>query len=117
MSELARWLEEHGLGKYEEVFAENDINLDVRADLSEDDLKELGISLDDRRRVLKAVPIRLRLVSARSCSLDLIEQCEQIATGDSRDVALFEERHLLEEVDRLWEGDPIEARDKVGTPQ
>jgi class 3 adenylate cyclase/predicted ATPase len=55
MSELAQWLEQHGLGKYTDVFAENDVGFDVLPHLTEEHLKELGVSLGDRLRVLKAL--------------------------------------------------------------
>ena len=37
MRRLRQWLDGIGLGKYAEVFAENDIGLDVLPDLSDDD--------------------------------------------------------------------------------
>jgi predicted ATPase/class 3 adenylate cyclase len=55
MSNLAKWLELHGLGKYTEVFAENDVGFDILPHLTEEHLKELGVSLGDRLRLLKAV--------------------------------------------------------------
>ena len=55
MSDLAVWLEKLALGKYADVFAENAIDLDVVDQLSESDLKELGIPLGDRKRFLNGV--------------------------------------------------------------
>ena len=55
MSEITAWLENLGLGKYVEVFAENDIDVDILADLTEEHLKELGISLGHRVKLLKAI--------------------------------------------------------------
>ena len=43
-------LEQHGLGKYAELFAEHSIGLDVLADLTEADLEKLGMPMGDRRR-------------------------------------------------------------------
>ena len=54
MGRLRQWLDRIGLGKYAEVFAENDIDLDVLPDLSDDDFEKLGVSLGDRRRLLKS---------------------------------------------------------------
>ena len=46
MSEdLRPWLAEIGLEQYAEIFAANDIDLDVLPELSDDDLRELGLSL------------------------------------------------------------------------
>ena len=51
MEELLKWLKNNQLEKYQEVLIENDINtLELLAELSEDDLKELGFSLGDRKR-------------------------------------------------------------------
>ncbi len=47
-------LEQHGLDKYTELFAEHGIDLDVLADLTDADLEKLGVPLGDRRRILKA---------------------------------------------------------------
>ena len=58
MSDIARWLEEIGLGKYAEAFRSNDIDFDVVPALGQDELKELGVSLGDRRRLLKAIAAR-----------------------------------------------------------
>ena len=49
------WLRGLGLGRYEKKFRENKIDVDVLADLTDGDLQELGVSLGDRRRLLKAI--------------------------------------------------------------
>ena len=54
MSTLSEWLRLAGLESYERAFSESGVNLDVVPDLSETDLKELGLSLGDRKRFLKA---------------------------------------------------------------
>ena len=54
MTGLTEWLEAHGLRKYAELFVENDVDLDVLPELTEDDLRELGLSLGDRKRLLAA---------------------------------------------------------------
>ena len=55
MSDLAQWLETHGLGKYAGVLLDNDIDFDVITLVREDHLRELGISLGDRLRLLQAI--------------------------------------------------------------
>ena len=56
MSEdVAKWLEALGLGKYVDVFVENDVDLRTLPALTEDDLKELGLSLGHRRALQKAI--------------------------------------------------------------
>ena len=54
MEELKQFLEQHGLGKYTQELAENAIGLDVLPDLSDSDLKEIGLPLGDRKRLLMA---------------------------------------------------------------
>ena len=55
MSKLVAWLEENGLGQLAGVFLKNDVDLDVLPHLSDEDLKELGLSLGQRRRFLVAL--------------------------------------------------------------
>jgi class 3 adenylate cyclase len=49
------WLRGLGLGRYEEKFLENKIDFDVLADLTDGDLRELGVPLGDGRRLLRAI--------------------------------------------------------------
>ncbi len=44
-----------GLGQHVQVLAENDVDLDVLPHLSDDDLKELGLSQGNRRKLLAAL--------------------------------------------------------------
>ncbi|MFP6771030.1 MAG: adenylate/guanylate cyclase domain-containing protein [Alphaproteobacteria bacterium] len=53
--EIHQWLEERGLGKYGEVFAENEIGMAALPHITEDDLKELGVALGARRQILAAI--------------------------------------------------------------
>ena len=56
MQQIADWLEKLGLGQYAQQFAENDINFTILSDLSDQDLKELGVSsLGHRRQLLRAI--------------------------------------------------------------
>jgi hypothetical protein len=52
---LPEWLAEHGLTKYSRLFVDNAVGLDVLPQLTEGDLKDLGIPLGDRKRILVAV--------------------------------------------------------------
>ena len=54
MSALGEWLRHAGLEAYEAAFANSGVDLDVIPDLGEADLKEIGLSLGDRKRFLKA---------------------------------------------------------------
>jgi class 3 adenylate cyclase len=56
MQQIADWLEKLGLEQYAQRFAENDIDFDLLTDLTDQDLKELGVaSLGHRRRLLRAI--------------------------------------------------------------
>ena len=52
---LADWLGQHGLGQYAQTFAANHIDHATLRDLTDGDLKELGLSLGHRKRLLKAI--------------------------------------------------------------
>ena len=53
--DLGIWLKSIRMGKYLPLFIEHEIDVDVLAELTDDDLKELDIPLGSRRRLLKAV--------------------------------------------------------------
>src|ERR1700751_2861043 len=56
MQQIADWLQELGLGRYAQRFAENDISFSILPDLTDQDLKELGVaSLGHRRKLLRAI--------------------------------------------------------------
>ncbi|MEM7043446.1 MAG: adenylate/guanylate cyclase domain-containing protein [Pseudomonadota bacterium] len=52
------WLEELGLAQYAEALASQDIDFKSLDFLTEDDLKELGLSIGHRRRILAAIEAR-----------------------------------------------------------
>jgi len=55
MTDINAWLASLGLERYADVFAENDVDLDVLAELDEQDLQSLGLSLGHRKKLLKAL--------------------------------------------------------------
>ena len=55
MKGIAEWLASIGLGEYAQRFAENAIDLSVVRDLTEQDLKDLGVLLGHRRKILRAL--------------------------------------------------------------
>ena len=56
MQQVADWLEKLDLGQYAQRFAENDISFTLLPDLTDQDLKELGVSsLGHRRQLLRAI--------------------------------------------------------------
>ena len=52
---IAQWLEKLGMSEYIQRFAEHNVDLSVLGDLSDQDLKELGISIGHRRKILAAI--------------------------------------------------------------
>jgi class 3 adenylate cyclase len=55
MKGIAEWLASLGLGEYSQRFSDNAIDLSVIRDLTEQDLKDLGVLLGHRRKILRAI--------------------------------------------------------------
>ena len=55
MPEVVDWLKTLGMAEYAERFAESDIDTSVLCELTDQDLKELGVSLGHRRKMLRAI--------------------------------------------------------------
>jgi class 3 adenylate cyclase/tetratricopeptide (TPR) repeat protein len=52
---VGEWLQSLGLSQYEALFRERQIEMDVLPDLTEADLKGLGVALGSRKRLMKAI--------------------------------------------------------------
>ncbi|MET0706070.1 MAG: adenylate/guanylate cyclase domain-containing protein [Tardiphaga sp.] len=56
MPDLAEWLGSYGLSQYAQAFSENNIDYSILPELTENDLKNIGISsLGHRKKLLKAI--------------------------------------------------------------
>jgi len=55
--DVSQWLEQLGLSQYVGLFTENEVDVDVLPDLTEQDLKDLGIPLGHRKKLLKAIAV------------------------------------------------------------
>src|SRR5262245_46107471 len=64
MQQIADWLEKLGLAEYAQRFADNAIDLSVIRDLTEQDLKDLGVLLGYRRKILRAIADLDKVASA-----------------------------------------------------
>ena len=53
--QIADWLAKLGMSEYAERFAENRIDFFVLRDLTDQDLKDLGVVLGDRRKMLRSI--------------------------------------------------------------
>ena len=55
MQQIADWLQKLGLGQYAQCFAENEIDVSVLRHLTDQDLKDVGVPLGHRRKILAAI--------------------------------------------------------------
>jgi class 3 adenylate cyclase/tetratricopeptide (TPR) repeat protein len=55
MQQIADWLKKLGLSEYAQRFTDNDVDASVLPDLTDQDLKDLGVSLGHRRKMLRAI--------------------------------------------------------------
>src|ERR1700683_4504159 len=55
MSDLRGWLRAQNLEQLAETFEANDIDSDILSELTDGDLEKLGVSIGNRRRLLKAI--------------------------------------------------------------
>jgi hypothetical protein len=55
MQQIADWLEKLGLRQYAQRFAENEIDVTVLRHLTDQDLREIGVPLGHRRKMLAAI--------------------------------------------------------------
>jgi predicted ATPase/class 3 adenylate cyclase len=53
--DIAGWLDQIGLPEYAPIFAEHAIDGEILADLNDQDLKDLGVPLGHRKKLLKAI--------------------------------------------------------------
>jgi class 3 adenylate cyclase/tetratricopeptide (TPR) repeat protein len=89
MAKVKEWLEDLGLGRYAELFAEHHIDFDVLADLTESDLAQLGVSLGDRKRLMRAIT---KLTGGRGAPAD---PSGQLAPSSSAGAGREAERRQL----------------------
>jgi class 3 adenylate cyclase len=66
MQQIADWLEKLGLGQYAQRFAENEIDVTVLRHLTDQDLREIGVPLGHRRKMLAAISGLAGVASATS---------------------------------------------------
>ncbi|MEE8247429.1 MAG: hypothetical protein V3S87_09225, partial [Alphaproteobacteria bacterium] len=53
--DIGEWLEGLGLDRYADAFADNEIDLGALPHITEEDLKEMGVALGARRKMLAAI--------------------------------------------------------------
>lgn len=75
--ELSDWLESLGLGEHAARFAQEHVDWDLLPELTERDLRELGLTLGQRKRLLRAIaalPARATAAASPAASLDQAER-------------------------------------------
>ena len=79
MELIADWLEKLGLSEYAQRFAENAIDLTTVRDVTEQDLKEIGVRLGHRRKILRAIAELNKPVPsfAETTAPDVCDQAER----------------------------------------
>ncbi len=82
MDDITAWLGTIGLSEYAELFRANDITTAILPDLTDDDLRELGLSLGHRRALLRAIK-------------DLAEPRDEAVAGETRAVPVSPAREPM----------------------
>jgi class 3 adenylate cyclase/tetratricopeptide (TPR) repeat protein len=83
MSDLRDWLRGNNLEQYAQAFESNDIDLDILPELSERDLEQLGLSLGNRRRLLKAIAAEAAPPKPLAAELAQPAPAEAMESGDA----------------------------------
>src|SRR6516162_8152362 len=94
MQQIADWLQKLGLGQYAQRFAENDITFSILADLTDQDLKEIGVSLGHRRQLLREIANLGKTAGAAASAPALPEQPIVAPTVTQPVEAAGERRHV-----------------------
>jgi SAM domain (Sterile alpha motif) len=64
--DIAAWLRELGLERYEEAFQENEIGAEILPKLTAEDLKDIGVTaVGHRRKLLEAIAALAELLRRR----------------------------------------------------
>ena len=90
--DLGAWLRNLGLGQYEAIFRENEIDDTVLRSLTAEDLKELGVGpLGHRRKLLDAIAALRADASAKAPASDALPAIDIIAkdTAERRQVTVM----------------------------
>jgi hypothetical protein len=64
MQQISDWLQKLGLGQYAQRFAENEIDISVLPHLTDQDLKDVGVPLGPRRKILAAITAEIGTTNA-----------------------------------------------------
>jgi class 3 adenylate cyclase/predicted ATPase len=117
MSEVARWLEKLGMSEYAARFAESRVDFSVLRDLTDQDLKDLGVVLGDRRKLLRAIAeLERPPAAAAPVSTPSVTAPQVAAAGERRHVTvLFSD--LIGSTALSARMDPEDLRDVISAYQ
>lgn len=107
--DINEWLNGLGLGQYAALFAESAVDFDVLPDLRERDLKELGIPLGHRKRLLKAIELRCEVPGAEAEPVARFEESPRAEGGRRQLTILFCD--LVASTELSAQLDPEDLRD------
>jgi class 3 adenylate cyclase len=116
--EIADWLEALSFGQYAPRFAKNDITFAVLNDLTDQDLKELGVaSLGHRRQLLRAIAERQGVEEGPSKSTPLVAPSvtEQVTAERRQVTVMFSD--LVGSTALSARMDPEDLREVISTYQ
>ena len=68
IQQIEDWLKKFGMAEYAQLFADNDIDTSVLPELTDQDLKDLGVSLGHRRKMLRAIRDLALFLFAAACT-------------------------------------------------
>ena len=89
--DIAAWLRSLGLERYEPVFRDNEIDAAVLPELTDEHLKELGLPLGPRLKLLKAIAA-LRAGPPGRQRRAVPDRAERAAEGGARPPRTFPHR-------------------------
>ncbi len=88
MQGIADWLKQLGLGQYTQRFAENEIDVTVLRHLTDQDLREIGVPLGHRRKILAAIREDRSTTPVTSEPVDHLEPTSQ-ASAERRQITVM----------------------------
>src|SRR6516164_1398388 len=103
MQQIADWLEKLGMSEYAQRFAENGIDLSVLPDLTDQDLKDIGVLLGHRRKLLRAIAELNNAATTAAPAPSPVVSAPMLSPISAARVYLAQARWMLGEVEGAQE--------------
>ena len=113
--DVGEWLRSFGLSQYETTFRENGVDADVLLDLTDADLKKLGVLLGHRKRLLKAIA-NLGAVASAKVAAEAAPLRPEVDAAERRHVTVMF-IDLVGSTSLSTRMDPEDLRDIIATFQ